>query len=57
MGTLIICANDQCMYAKLRKDGLYQCSCTTIGITKENKCDTYMVLPVKICDLKRFKSR
>ena len=52
MGTLIICANSKCMYAKKRSDGLYQCRCTAIGINHKNECDTYMVLPREIINKK-----
>lgn len=45
MTTLIICSKTQCMYAKKRKDDLYQCKCTTIGINNKNECDSYMVFP------------
>lgn len=45
------------MYAKKRKDQLYQCTCTTIGINALTKCDTYLVLPKELSDkLKREKS-
>ena len=44
--TLIICNNSNCMYSKNRNDGLYQCGCTTIGITLKNECDTFMIHPI-----------
>jgi hypothetical protein len=44
MATLVICTNTRCIHSKARKDGAYQCGCTTIGINLKNECDTYMVL-------------
>jgi hypothetical protein len=46
--TLIICSNIDCMYAFKRKDGYYQCRCHALGITEEQKCNSYMVLPKDI---------
>ncbi len=50
MATLVICKNIKCMYAKKRKDKLYQCVADAIGITIDKKCDSFLELPAEIND-------
>lgn len=40
---MIICKIKECEYAKKRKDDLFQCSASTIGITEDGKCDTELI--------------
>lgn len=54
--TLIVCKKTNCVFAKKRSDGLFQCSCTTIGINTTKECDSYSFIPfTQYCTCNRRK--